>query len=382
MTRRRTLREDYFETLSASNGYDFGFLLADGTMDRGHNSVRIELAAYDRAALEGMCARMGSDARIADRDRIIAKKPRKQVSVGWSSRRLCADLMRHGLGPAKDFQDYELPALSHEAAPSVIRGLFDGDGTAVQVLTRKPTGVKLVIYGRENTLEWVRRIIEAEIGVRGTIYPARRRTQFAFTVIGHEDVVRLANWMYADGGPCLERKRSKIAQRIAEREEHLGRKHAAREARDRHVADRYRAGEEVPAIAAALHLGESVVLESVRRQDLHHRKRYAHVDAVLALHVRERRAAGESISVIAKGLDPSKATVLKLLHDDAYVAALQKKAERDERMVQLRAEGLRLEEIARRIGVAKNTVVARLRLIPRAASLDPRDPSATAGALA
>ncbi len=360
VTRRRTLREDYFAELTAANGYDFGFLLADGTMDRGHNSVRIELAAYDRDALEGMRSRLGSDAHIAIRKRVIAKKPRTQVSVGWSSRRLCADLLRLGIGPGKDFQDYALPSVSRDAAPSVVRGLFDGDGTAVRVLTRKPTGVKLVIYGREKTLEWVGRIIQTETGVHGTIYPARRRTQFAYTVIRHDDVVRLANWMYADGGPSLERKRAKITSLIAEREAHLGQRRDARTSLDEKVAALYGTGREVPAIAAELGLGESVVLDSVRRQDLHHRKRYARVDFPLARRVRDLRAGGTAIPGIAKALDLSVATVRKLLYDDAYIEGLRLKSERDAEIMRLRAQGLLLKDIALRLGLATNTVLARL----------------------
>lgn len=361
MTRRLTLREDYFSVLSAENGYDFGFLLADGTMDRGKNSVRIELAGYERDALEGMRARLGSTAYIATRHRIIVKKPRTQVSVGFSSRRLCADLVRLGLGPNKDFQDYTLPSVPPEAAAAVVRGLFDGDGSAVRVLTRRPTGVKLVIYGRESTLVWTAGIVRAALGIEGMIYEAHTRKQFAYTVIRHVDVVRLASWMYADGGPCLERKRIKIASLIEEREKHLATKVASRRSFDAEVASRYATGAETGAIATELGVSESRILTSVRRQGLHHRKPYARVDLSLLRLVQRRRSEGTSFPAIAQEYGLSLETARKLVTDVAYIAGLERKAARDAEIVRLRGTGLMLREIAMRIGVSKNAVAQALR---------------------
>ena len=356
---RRRLQEDFFAAgVTVENGYDFGFLLADGNVNRARNLLSIQLSRRDVAVLEGMRERLGSDAPIGDKTTTLKGKEYQQVSIGFSSARLCNDLYILGLGPNKDFEDqaYPLPLVSGPAAAAVVRGVFDGDGTAVRVLTRRPPGAKIVIYNRPATLDWLAEMIRRECQVDGTIYAAANRNQFQFTVIAHADVVRLTNWMYSTPGACLERKREKLFGLIAVREEGLAAKAVATGARDRLIAERYRAGMEMVEVAATTGISLGVVAKTVRQLGLHHRKPYKTPTMADLLDVRNLAANGASVKAIASETGFSAATVLKLLNDPVAATKLLAKATRDTSILELHDRGAQQREIATQLGVSVDLV--------------------------
>jgi len=360
---RRTLRENYFAGgLTMTNGYDFGFLLADGSMDRKRYAIHVELAESEQLFLEAMRDRFGSDAPIRVREKTINGKTYRTATLIFSSARLCSDLFALGFRPNKDFRDdYELPDVHGAVAAEVIRGLFDGDGTIVEVLTRNPHGAKLVINNRQRTLDWAATIIRRETGIEGTVRLISTRGTYAYEVIAHADVVRLAHWLYAAPGSYLSRKRDKLYSLLDERNQALAQRQAEQDARAQEVIRRYGAGMEMAEISELTHVPIGVVARIVNRHGLHHRKPYKTPNLYDLRDVHVLRMAGSNPSEIAYLTGFSLATVRKLLADPTAAAKLEAKWQRNREIRALREQGILIKDIAARLGISRNTVMAALK---------------------
>lgn len=117
------------------------------------------------------------------------------------SRRMAGDLARFGVVPRKSHHTF-LPLLAEDLMPHLLRGLFDGDGTA----SRRADGQVLVGFcGSERLVAEVRMWLICRLGVsdnrvheNGTI----RYVQWSH----RSDVRRVARYLYGGGGPRLSRK--------------------------------------------------------------------------------------------------------------------------------------------------------------------------------
>jgi lambda repressor-like predicted transcriptional regulator len=351
--------------MTPENAYDFGYLLADGFVQKGQ-SLGIQLAAKDRGVLEGMRERFRSDAPVRSSVKTVLYKgePREyqMVSIHFSSVRLCSDLLALGLGPGKDFQDYEIADVYGEAASLVIRGFFDGDGTAVRVLTRNPHGAKIVFNNRRNTLEWAQKIIGREAGVVGTIRPVRPvRNNFSLDFIAHRDVARLTEWMYSVSGPYLARKRDKLDALVRERDQSLQAEERRLADLDQKLGDLYRDGKEFSEISAEHGIAPGIVHRRISRLGLHHRKAYLKSDLTALNLVQGMSQRGMSIKEIAVETGFSTATARKLAFDAAFAAKLRARTALEQEVHALRENGMLVRDLAIKFGHSKNTIAAILK---------------------
>src|ERR1043165_8868894 len=114
---------------------------------------------------------------------------------------MARDLARFGVVPRKSHDTF-LPLLAEELMPHLLRGIFDGDGTACrradgQLLVGFCGSVRLVAEGRM----WVvcpLGVSDNRVHENGTI----RYVQWTH----RSDVRRIARHLYGSGGPRLSRK--------------------------------------------------------------------------------------------------------------------------------------------------------------------------------
>ncbi|MDE3096509.1 MAG: hypothetical protein KGK07_11005 [Chloroflexota bacterium] len=329
-------------------------------MNRPRNAIHNKLRAADRRALEEMRERFGSNAPIKHhRDRVNGKTY-LNVTIYFASRRLCDDLFNLGLGPNKDFQDYNLPRVTGATAAAVMRGLFDGDGTVVMMRRLNPPGARIAINNRAHTLEWVKDTVARETGVTGHIYQQRPR-HFVYSVMAHEDVERLAGWMYSIPGAYLDRKHDKLFTLLRQHESGLAARHAIFDARERRIAELYGRGVEMPEIAAQTGLTLGTVARHRKRIGIHHRKPYKTPTFADLCEVRRRRNQRETNREVAAAMAFSESTIQKLATDSRALVKLEREWQVVQVVRQWRSSGQFIKVIAKRLGRSPAWVVALLR---------------------
>jgi hypothetical protein len=182
--------------------YWLGILITDGyVIDAGGvGSPLIGFQMTDCEAAEGFRNFLGLQHPVL---RIEPKGDRHQpmYRAVCRSRRMARDLARFGVVPRKSHKTF-LPLLAEDLMPHLIRGIFDGDGTA----SRRADGQLLVGFcGSERLVAEVRMWLICRLGVsdnrmhdNGTI----RYVQWSH----RSDVRTLARYLYSGGGPRLSRK--------------------------------------------------------------------------------------------------------------------------------------------------------------------------------
>lgn len=182
--------------------YWLGILITDGyVVEPGRvGSPLVGLQMIDREMAEGFRSFLGLQNPVL---RIEPRDERHQVMyrTACHSHRMALDLARFGVVPRKSHQTF-LPLLSEELMPHLLRGLFDGDGTA----SRRADGQVLVgLCGSERLVAEVRMWLICRLGVsdnrvheNGTI----RYVQWSH----RSDVRRIAHYLYDSSGPRIARK--------------------------------------------------------------------------------------------------------------------------------------------------------------------------------
>jgi hypothetical protein len=145
--------------------------------------------------------------------------------VAVSSRRLADDLARHGVVARKTCRTAFPHHLPLALQRHWVRGLWDGDGTTAY-RTRGVARRHVGICGSRSLVAEVREVLIARcaLALRPAISRNGRshvcwRTQWR----GRHDVGRLADYLFAEGGPALPRKRDVLLEALAHaRPKHVG----------------------------------------------------------------------------------------------------------------------------------------------------------------
>lgn len=182
--------------------YWLGILITDGYVieAKGVGSPLVGLQMTDREAAEGFRDFLGLQHPVL---RIEPRGERHQpmYRAVCYSRRMAGDLARFGVVPRKSRSTF-LPLLAEDLMPHLMRGIFDGDGTA----SRRADGQLLVGFcGSERLVAEVRMWLICRLGVsdnRVHENGAIRYVQWSH----RSDVRRVARYLYGGGGPRLSRK--------------------------------------------------------------------------------------------------------------------------------------------------------------------------------
>lgn len=121
-TRKLNIDELFFEQIdNEEKAYWLGFLFADG-FQNGQEMI-VNLSVKDKLHLEKLKEALKSESEIRERNEI-----NPQVTLRVSSKKLCADLDRHGCVKCKSYIVKYPGHLEPNLERHFIRGVFDGDG--------------------------------------------------------------------------------------------------------------------------------------------------------------------------------------------------------------------------------------------------------------
>ena len=204
--RQYHLNEDAFSTSSAEPSYWLGFLLADGCIvehPKRSLMLRVALQKRDEEHLIALRAFLGAEHPI----RYNVKTNSALLVV--ASVRLCTDLIRRGCHPRKSLT-LTYPETGYFFKRHFVRGYFDGDGSIFvnEAAYRQPT---INFVGTLAFLQGLQEVLVTEVSLTKTaIFKHKHRSAYYLAYTGRGNVRKLYDYLYAEPGPYLPRKKAKF----------------------------------------------------------------------------------------------------------------------------------------------------------------------------
>lgn len=202
----------YFDNWSEPMAYILGFIFADGSLTRRGYDVIIGLAKKDEIVLDYIKKEVESARSYYRRPPWVDKrgyKHQEAVFLTLSSKIMVERLVVLGLRPHKTYTDEPFPYVPRDMLPHFIRGYFDGDGAAIDLLDGRFavrfTGSPKFILGIINSL-----VTHADMPITKLLTEKSKKCVWARAMWSKkEDVRKFYNYVYPPTGFsfCLERKR-------------------------------------------------------------------------------------------------------------------------------------------------------------------------------
>lgn len=198
---------DYFERIdTADKAYFLGWMITDGavveskTRPNRSKIISIEIADRDRDILQLFAQRLG-----AEQDIVKDFKKRGHSHIRFSSEKMAEDLEKYGVVPRKS-EIATLPIIDDTLMPHLIRGIFDGNGTAT---VGKDGCVRFAFYGSHALCSGIRDYLGSTIGLN--MNKVSKTTCYHVWYGGNGVAKRFSEYLYADCGEyMLQRKKSKF----------------------------------------------------------------------------------------------------------------------------------------------------------------------------
>lgn len=207
-TRILSLQEDFFESIdSHEKAYWLGFLLADGHIPTAKRTIRLELKAFDREHISQFLKSVGSDSRIREAERRLKGVTNTSSWTILCSRRMAQSLISAGWNEFKKQGDCRIvQSVPDEFKPSLLRGLFDGDGCFMEERATFVDAHLSVVY-------WFQEQLVRLAGIRrAPVEPNPRGTSHIVKWSGGERLCRIRDFLYSTPGPFLQRKKDVACQ--------------------------------------------------------------------------------------------------------------------------------------------------------------------------
>lgn len=223
----------YFDQFTQGSAYVFGFLMADGCINKKMTNAVARLAVKDLPVLEFIKRELKSNVEIYHDKARISKQTgnmvQAQVVLCLNSTVLVKRLMELGMKPRKTYNDGPFPDVPDEAIPHFVRGYLDGDGT----ININKNGVCCVGFvGSPRFITGLRDCLVRLAGMRDSRIQTKPGKTTAWSVVvwqAAEDIRRFKEFVYPEGFSfCLERKKQNLDKWLAEPRQPRGYYHRGR----------------------------------------------------------------------------------------------------------------------------------------------------------
>ena len=206
--RRSPIRESAFDEITQESSYWLGLLYADGSMVASGNYYTLGLVAHsdDEQTIADFWRFLGRDGA-----HILRRNDKRAVSMKVGCKQICARLLELGVIPKKThvirFPDF----LPNNCVAAFCRGYLDGDGCVYFHTPKRyvtPQG-RVAFSGNPEFIKGLSDQIFESSCVSPTTTTIYKKTS-TVSYEGREKLIRLCNWLYADKGPFLPRKKDKL----------------------------------------------------------------------------------------------------------------------------------------------------------------------------
>ena len=199
------LNENYFEKIDSSDkAYFLGFMLTDGNVSLNENTIRLSLSSKDEEILNIFKEKTGNENKICIReDEKHSERTFQLRSKKWKD-----DLAKYGVVPQKASIS-EMPILSTDMMPHLIRGMIDGDGWI------SFNSHQIGFCGNEKTVNQLKDYLVKTLNVYDVKVIHASENLWQSTWASQKDIEKIGNYIYQNKDNCfLSRKYNNFLQII------------------------------------------------------------------------------------------------------------------------------------------------------------------------
>lgn len=199
------LNENYFEKIDSSDkAYFLGFMLTDGNVSLNENTIRLSLSSKDEEILNIFKEKTGNENKICIReDEKHSERTFQLRSKKWKD-----DLAKYGVVPQKTSIS-EMPILSTDMMPHLIRGMIDGDGWI------SFNSHQIGFCGNEKTVNKLKDYLVKTLNVYDVKVIHASENLWQITWASQKDIEKIGNYIYQNKDNCfLSRKYNNFLQII------------------------------------------------------------------------------------------------------------------------------------------------------------------------
>ena len=199
------LNENYFEKIDSSDkAYFLGFMLTDGNVSLNENTIRLSLSSKDEEILNIFKEKTGNENKICIReDEKHSERTFQLRSKKWKD-----DLAKYGVVSQKTSIS-EMPILSTDMMPHLIRGMIDGDGWI------SFNSHQIGFCGNEKTVNQLKDYLVKTLNVYDVKVIHASENLWQITWASQKDIEKICNYIYQNKDNCfLSRKYNNFLQII------------------------------------------------------------------------------------------------------------------------------------------------------------------------
>ena len=222
MPKTHVYNENYFEKIdSQEKAYWFGFIMADGcliqkTLTKPCLTLKISLKSTDAPHLQKFINHLDGDLNVVygrspgnnfiSEGKKISIRPTDFCSVDVNSKKICNDLISHGLTRRKTLNE-SVPLIDRSFIKHFIRGYFDGDGcfSIKTPSNRKNSYASVFIASGERIIDFI--IKEVDLALDIKMGKSKQGKIHKCYIQRKEHVIAFMDWLYEDATIYLDRKK-------------------------------------------------------------------------------------------------------------------------------------------------------------------------------
>lgn len=209
-------KHDYFKCIDTPNkAYFLGLLISDGsvvkqTRDNRTDVISLSLKLEDKYIVEKFALELGADKSSVKE---YISKGRSECYFRFASQSMSDDLANYGIISNKTDYTY-LPKIEDELIPHLIRGIFDGDGTAYVYKNGNYEYIRFGFYGSYELCKQINEILNNKIQINKNKI-TKKVGCYMISWQGNDAARKFCEYIYTnDDVVCLTRKRTKLENNI------------------------------------------------------------------------------------------------------------------------------------------------------------------------
>lgn len=180
------LDENYFEQIDTKDkAYFLGFMLADGNVSLKENIIQLSLSSKDEEILKIFKQVTGNTNKIIERKN--ARHDEKTFAL--RSYKWKKDLAQYGVIPQKTAV-CQMPMLSKELMPHLIRGMIDGDGWI------SAKSKQIGFCGNEKTVTQLHNYLVENLNIYNVKIIQSQNNLWQVTWASKKDIEKIGNYIY------------------------------------------------------------------------------------------------------------------------------------------------------------------------------------------
>lgn len=204
----KNLQSDYFSKIDTyDKAYFLGFLITDGNITKEGNAIRLSLKLEDEEILKVFTSKVKSE------NQLVYRQDKPEVTFSVKNKQWKMDLAKFGVIPCKT-ASVEMPLLSDEMMPHLIRGMIDGDGS----ISNKSHYI--FFCGNEKIVQQLHDFLVKKLNLYNVKILHTEKNLWSCQWSSKKDILKIGQYIYQNKQDCyLKRKYNNFLQIIQDNTE-------------------------------------------------------------------------------------------------------------------------------------------------------------------